>query len=290
MRKLRRLSFLGLALLPDLMDAEVRIVVSDLLGKEIVSALEAFGQDDDRETAVAVTGSHVGWEALKSGRADIGLLSFSPEESIPTDPYHSIPIAYHTVMVLVADSTALGQVNFAQLSAVFGKEEGTGWRHWSDLGVVGETAPRSVIPYAMVGEGSLTLELFRHTVLGSSRLTAGLKITDTAAALESQMQSGDGGIALVARLPAPTRGLKALAVAREPGGVAFLPTAGAVHRGDYPISWPLYLVFRKDAVKQLYPLLRYILSAQTAQILDRAGLMPLPAAAREDELFGLERL
>ena len=63
-----------------------------------------------------------------------------------------------------------------------------------------------------------------------------------------------------------------------------------MHRGDYPISWPVYLVFRRDQVKRLYPQLRYLLGQEVAESLQKAQLTPLPAAARSELLYGLETL
>jgi hypothetical protein len=81
-----------------------------------------------------------------------------------------------------------------------------------------------------------------------------------------------------------------VAVAREPGGVAFPPDAEAVHRGDYPLSWPVYLVFRRDQVKRLYPVLRFLLGQEVATSLQKAQLTPVPAAVRAELLYGLETL
>ena len=84
--------------------------------------------------------------------------------------------------------------------------------------------------------------------------------------------------------------INTVAVSRELNDVAYLPTPLAVHRGDYPLSWPLYVVFRQSEVTKLYPILRFLLSEESAMLLRRARLVPIPDSARLDLLNGLERL
>ena len=60
--------------------------------------------------------------------------------------------------------------------------------------------------------------------------------------------------------------------------------------GDYPLRWPLQLVFRSDEVEMLYPLLRFLLSDEVAKQLEMSRLMPLPETIRRERIFELERL
>jgi hypothetical protein len=281
---------LGMVLLTGLSGADVRIVGSDLLGGEFADVLKKYAGDNDWETRVDLVGSYPGWQALRTNHADIALLSFPPEETLPAEPYYFVPIAYHTGRVLVAANSPLRQVDLHQLAEIFTGQEGSGWKHWSDLGVGGETATRSVVPYALVRPPGMLLELFSHAIANSTPLNPRLKILNSDDELTKLLQSSDGGIALVAQPPRDVNGVKTLAVSKDPGAVAFLPTAEAVHRGDYPISWPVFLVFRRDQVKRLYPVLRYLLGSEAAESLQKAQLTPVPAAARAELLFGLETL
>jgi hypothetical protein len=289
MRFLRH-CLLGLTLLTGLSGAGVRIVGSDLLGPGFTDALQEYADRNEWDATVGFAGSYPAWEDLQAGRADIALLSFSPAQTLPADPFYFVPIAYHTVKVLVAANSPLRQVDFLQLADVFGGQESTGWKRWSDLGVVGEASTRSVVPYALVRPPGMLLELFAHAVVNSKPLNPGLKLLSSDEELSRVLQASDGGIALAAQSPADANGVKLVAVAREPGGVAFPPDAEAVHRGDYPLSWPVYLVFRRDQVKRLYPVLRYLLGQEVATSLQKAQLTPVPAAVRAELLYGLETL
>jgi len=280
----------GLGLMPVIAGAEIRVVGSDLLGVELTPALREFARRNDSAVTVALSGSLSGWQDIQNGRADIGLLSFSPHESVPTAPYYAAAIAHHVVVVLAPDASPLNQVSFDQLREVFGQTDGSGWKRWSDLGVMGEPAGRNVIPHALVRPDSIQLELFRFEVLQSRPLNSGLKFDRTEAEMERLWHNDAGAIALAAQVPLEIKSVRALSVSREAKGMAFLPTAPAVYRGDYPLKWPVYVVFRRAEVSRLYPLLRYLLGEEAAQVYQRAELLPIPVEARRDLLFGLERL
>jgi phosphate transport system substrate-binding protein len=108
--------------------------------------------------------------------------------------------------------------------------------------------------------------------------------------LAAHLLAGEGGIALAPLSLADQPGIKVLAVSRAAGGVAYAPTAVNVQRGDYPLRWPIYLVFRRADAKSLYPILRYLLGDAVAGDCQQAGVMPAPAAVREEAVFGLEQL
>ena len=103
-------------------------------------------------------------------------------------------------------------------------------------------------------------------------------------------QHNHGGILIRAFPPRPDADWEALAIALQTSGRAYQPTEINVHRGDYPLNWPLRLVFRRADVETLYPLLRFLLSDGVAQELRGVGMVPLPEAVRRARIFDLERL
>lgn len=287
---MRKFAAIFLSLLAVVHAKDIKIAGSDLIALEAGPALEAFAQREDRAVSVALNGSYQGWLDLQSGAADIALISFPPDSPALDEAYHAIPIAWHTVVVLAPAALPVSQVSFAQLAGVFGADEGSAWKRWGDLGVAGELAARSVVPRAFVRPADMALELFRYRVLRNRPLGASLRKESDMARLRRQLASDEGGLALVAHAPADMSGLKTLAVAEEAGGVAFTPTMGAIERGDYPLQWPLYVVFRRAEVKTLYPYLRFLLGDEMAAALERAGLQPASAEARSGRIFGLEEL
>ncbi|MCP5531502.1 MAG: hypothetical protein H7A44_13810 [Opitutaceae bacterium] len=268
----------------------VRIAGSDLLARDLTPVLQAMADREERDVAVDFTGSHAAWQALQSGGADLGVLSLAPDQPPPDASFHVVPVAWQTVVVLAPATVQLNQISFAQLAGVFGAGEGSDWKRWGDLGVTGEMAPRSVTPWVLERPPLPTLGLFRHVVLRSRPLGSALRTETEATALIARLTSPEGGLALAARPPEPAAGIKVLPVSTEPDGVAFAPTTAAIERGDYPLQWPVYLVFRRADVSRLYPWLRFLLSDQAAAALTQAGLHPAAPDTRRREVFALEEL
>jgi phosphate transport system substrate-binding protein len=277
-------------LVPGVLGAQIRVVGSDLLGRRLAADLRKFAQKNGLVLTVDFTGSVQGWAALRAGRADVALLSFAPGEPLPAPPFCAIPAASYTAVLLVPATLPLSQVSYPQLAGVFGNAEGAAGKHWSDLGVTGEIADRSMRPRRLADQTGLAGELFRHEVLGDRPFRPGLATDPTAAQLAAHVLAEEGGIALAPLPLAGQPGVKALAVSRAAGGAAYAPTEVNVQRGDYPLRWPVYLVFRRAEAKTLYPILRHLLGDAVAADCRLAGLMPAPAAVREEAVFGLEQL
>src|SRR6185369_11071865 len=79
---------------------EVRVVGTDLLGIEASRALYEFSGRAEFPLALAFDGSRPGLDQLKSGRADLALLSLRSEERDTLEGFESITLGYHCVVVL----------------------------------------------------------------------------------------------------------------------------------------------------------------------------------------------
>lgn len=270
--------------------AEVRVVGSDLLGKEFTTALTAYSKRNDLGVKLALEGSRTGLEQLVAGKADLGIVVFSPGEKPLAAPFVVLPVAYHTVSVVVPASLPLTQITFAQLNMIYGDDAQSGLKRWNDLGVAGEWSHRNILPNIPGPAGGLTYDLFRYSVLKAPALKPTVGVQDGLAETLARIRGDEGGVAILPALPANQPRLKTLLVARGPQDVAFGPTPENIHSGDYPIRLPVYLVFRKDAAKRLQTTLRYLLSEDAVPLWENAHLVPLPIQARNQQIFDLEVL
>jgi len=91
-------------------------------------------------------------------------------------------------------------------------------------------------------------------------------------------------------LPPETPGVKLVPVAVQSTDPAFLPTLENVHSGDYPLRLPVRLVVRRESVAALKPLLRFLAGDAAVPHFEQAGLVPLPASARVQQLAALEKM
>ena len=269
--------------------ADFRVVGTDLLGLDFSKAFYAAAGREGVTLALALDGSRTGLTQLMSGRADLAVLTLSSEDAPDAAVYATVPIAWHTVAVVVPSATPLAQVTLAQLAAVFGADEPVTYNRWGDLGLTGEWAGTPITPLApAVGRG-LASELFRHIVLRDRALHSLVSRYASAADVALRLAGDSRAIALAATLPARAAWLKLLPVAVRAGEPAFFPTPENLHSGDYPLRLSLCIVFRRDATTKLLPLLRWLLGDDAAGGLARVEIVPEPATVRRQQLFAMEK-
>ncbi|HUR56906.1 MAG TPA: hypothetical protein VM029_04295 [Opitutaceae bacterium] len=268
--------------------AEIRIVGTDLLGVEFSKALYECAGRHRLGIRLALDGSRPGLDQLKAGRADLALVVAPTDGKETPAGFCSVVVGYFRVLVLVPAACPLERISFDQLAAVFGSEGTTGAVRWSELGVGGEWEGNVVAAVAPeVGTG-LALEHFRHVVLRGTALRSNVARFDSPADLAAMFTEGRRVLAIAAAPPAGAAA-KILPVARRPLGEAFTPTAENVHAGHYPLRLPVRLVFRRETVLALKPLLDFLLGDGAVAPLTGAGVIAVPRPAREELVFALEK-
>ena len=285
---MRALSFLLASLIAATACAEIRIVGTDLLGIEFSKTLYECAGRHRLGLALALDGSRTGMEQLKAGRADLALVVAPTDGQDAPAGFCTAVVGYFRVLVLVPAACPLERLSFEQLALIFGSERAAGGMRWGELGVGGEWAGSAVTAVAPeVGTG-LALEHFRHVVLRGAELRSNVGRFDSPAELTAAFAEGRRVLAIAAA-PPPGAGEKILSVSRRPLGEAFAPTAENLHAGRYPLRLPVRLVFRREAVSALRPLLDFLLGDGAVAPLLRAGVVAVPASAREPQVFALEK-
>lgn len=274
----------------NVLPAQIRIVGSDLLAEGLAPVLATWARAEEQALKVDFAGSHAGWRELQAGRADVAIMSFAPGEAPPDDTFVTLPFAWHVAVVLAPAKLPLEQVSLPRLAGVFGSAEGGGWRRWAELGVSGAMAARTILPRVHQPAGCLGPELFRHQVLQGRPWRADMPVATGAQRPEVASQAAAESMILAPLLWPEATGFKALALARAANEPAYPPTAYHVQRGNYPLAWPVQVVFRRDQTRELYPLLRYLLGEDVARLCDRMHLLSAPEAVRTEAVFGLEHL
>lgn len=269
--------------------AELRVVGTDLLGVEFSKALYEVSARSALTVALAFDGSRPGLDELKAGRADLGLITLPAEEEFNSPAFLSLPVAYHRVVVLAPAKCPLPQLNLPQLAGVFASDAAA-FAHWGDVGAGGEWTALAIAPLAPeVGTGVM-LEYFRHLVLRDRDVKGNVARYRDAAALLRYFDGDSRVLAIAAAPPADATRAKVIPLAAKPRDPAYLPTPENLHSGDYPLRLPVRLVFRREAARELRPLLRFLVSDEAAPHFTRAGLVPLPAAARAQQLAAVDKM
>ncbi len=279
---------LGLACPVSSSAAEVRITGSDLLDGPLKEELATYAKSIDLRLSFDLRGSRLGMEALESGAADLGLMVFGVHDPKPGPAFSSAIIGYLTSVVVVPADVSLTQINYTQLAGVFGARELNSYRRWSELGALGDWAPRAISGMALRRGNGVSLDLFRYTVLQSPELKPTVTLMDSAAEAYERLRGEEGGIAILPSAPPPGTRLKVLLLAKGASDVAYPPTPENLHTGDYPLRLPVHVVFRRGEAGRHSLLLRRLLADETAPALQAMGVVPLPVQARNQLVFDLE--
>lgn len=270
--------------------AEIRLAGSDLFEGVLRKNLESFAAANDVRLSFNLRGSRLGLEALENGEADLGLMVFGTHDKKPGLGWNSATIGYLTSVVVVPADVSLTQINYAQLSGVFGASELNNYRRWSELGALGEWAPRAISGMALRRSTGLSLDLFRYYVLQNPELKPTIALLDTPEAAYERLLGEEGGIAILPAAPPANLKLKVLLLAKGANEVAYPPSAENLHTGDYPLRMPVQLVFRKGEAGRFSSLLRHIVADEAAAAWQAVGVTPLPVQARNQLVFQLETM
>jgi phosphate transport system substrate-binding protein len=269
--------------------AEVRIVGTDLLGPEAARALYEFSGRTGLPLALTLDGSRPGLDQLKAGRADLALLVVAPGEKVTVAGFQSVTLAYHGVFLLVPAVVPLELVTLDQLRDIFGESGAANLNRWGDLGLRGDLAASAIVPHLpAVGQGIAT-EFFRQITLGNRPFRSTVMRYTTLGELTARLAGDRRALALSPRRPPEASDLRIVPVAVRRGEPAFSPTAENLHSGDYPLGLPLRIVFRRESVPALRPLLSFLFSDEFAAKLDVAGVVPLAPAARRQQAREMEQ-
>lgn len=266
----------------------LRLAGSDLAGKPVQEALAAYARREGIEIAADLSGSHPAHSALLKGTADAALLLADPRRSPAADPAGSrfsaagelqrVPVAALAAYVLVAADNPVEQLDFQQLTALFGSRAEL--RRWGELGGRGVWDNRSIAPALWSRRLSPVGGMFAHMVLEGAAPRAGLLEWDDAKTLLAAFSDQPGLIVLAPFSPSPGSGVRALRIARTPGFPASEPSPEAIATGDYPLRLPVELVFPSRRTAEIAPLLRFFATPEAASALEAAMLAPLPYATR----------
>lgn len=283
-----RYSILLMALVtPFLAPAQWTVVGSDLIAPAVKPTLEAYAIHHEVEVDTRFFGSVPGKAELKEEKAQIALLAAPNKTDLPAGNFEAIPIAYEVAFVVVDRLNPLTEISQSQLAAIYGASGTATYTRWGDLDIQGAFASRSITPLALDSDRSVVLELFKFKVLNSGSLKANVNRVTSNLQLMELVSSDAGSLAVTNRLMLGDK-IRPLAISGK-DEFAFGPTPENVYYGEYPLSLTYYLVYPKDRVNELRPILRLFLSDEQAQAFEKNGFVALPENVRKRTLVELDK-
>ena len=258
---------------------------ADLTGSDIAGPLAAPTlRTIAPNVSTEFTGTFDALNALRSGKT-LAVLAFIPKGELPPEvksgEWGAAAVAYQPVIVAVNRANKASEIDLPTLAGLYGEINDTKFDTWRCLPASELTqGPLAITPHP--GKG-VTVSHFRSEVLAGGSYRKGTRFAADSDDAESRATTTVNAITLLPRLP-KSGNLKVLAVSdSRPGkpSKAYFPTDSNIHAGDYPLSVPLFVIFRKADAAKAAPAVRAALSNEFCNSLETNGLRATPENIRK---------
>lgn len=227
-------------------------------------------------------GSGVGIAALTNGTVDLAQASrpMKAEERAATEKSRGAQIvetavALDSLAVFVNEANPVKELSLPQLADIF---KGT-MRNWKAFG--GKDAP--IILYGRENSSG-TYDYFKEHVLSKTDFSTTVQTLQGTAAIVNAVSRdangiGYGGIAY-------SKGVRAIALKKEPASKAISPSEATVADGSYPLSRKLYYYSLSNAPEQVTQYVQWTLTPAAQALVKQVGYFPLSDLASSQSAPG----
>lgn len=250
---------------------------------------------------VQAAGSSTAPPALTEGTANLGPMSramkdgeieaFENKHGYKPTP---VGVAIDALAVFVNKDNPIEGMSLQQVDALFSSTRKCGAdapvERWGDLGLTGAWTNR---PIQLYGRNSVsgTYGYFKKVALCKGDFRNGVNEQPGSASVVQSVGTGLNAIGY-SGVGYTTSGVRALPLAKKPGGAFVEPTSANAIAGKYPLARVLYVYVNKHPNKPLSPLtaefLEMVLSKRGQEVVVKDGYIPLPAGQAAKELAKIQ--
>lgn len=227
----------------------------------------------------ALTEATANLAAMSRAMKDSELQAFERRYGYPPT---AIPVALDALAILVHKDNPLPRLDITQVDALFSATRRCGAptaiEEWSALGLTGLWKER---PIQLYGRNSVsgTYGYFKRAALCKGDFRARVNEQPGSASVVQAVSTSLNGIGY-SSFGYQTASVRAVPLARQPGGPAIAATEANAVNGNYPLARYLYVYVNKPPLAPLEPLerefLRLILSREGQAGVRKEGYIPLP--------------
>ncbi len=279
----------------------------DSIGSDTLNNLMTFWAESFRQkypnvrVQIEGKGSSTAPPALISGTAQLGPMS-RKMKSTEIDEFEKkygfkptpIGVGLDSLAVYVHKDNPMESMSLQQIDAVFSKNRKGGYvknvEKWSDLGLSSDIGNQPVSIYGR-NSASGTYGYFKKHALFKGDYKDTVKEQPGSASVVMGITEDKAGIGY-SGIGYRTSGVKVLALSKKDGGKAYYPSMQNVLAGKYPLSRMLYIYVVKEPNKPLPKLqqefLKFVLSKEGQEIVEKDGYMPIPAKVAAKEVAKLQ--
>lgn len=264
---------------------EIRIAASDLLADCIRPSLSAYGEQQEMQIQVESIGSLPALDRLRSNEIDLAIIAVPAGEEVPRDEFRVYPFAYDAAVIAVNANNRLDELSVAWLGGIYGSNEEFNFTTWANMGLSG-WGSRKIKPLAVQEGDSVSLELFKYSVLNSAEMKPAVAMVKDSE-VEAILEADPSAIAIMPRLPESPK-VKVLMVSSSEDAPAYGPSLDNIHFGDYPIRLSFYILFDRSAEERMHSLLKGLYEDVVASALQANDIFPLPSTVRRKLVMDLD--
>ncbi|WP_144213792.1 PstS family phosphate ABC transporter substrate-binding protein [Shewanella donghaensis] len=244
---------------------------------------------------IQAAGSSTAPPALTEGTSQFGPMSrqMKPNEVEAFEKHYgyaptAIRVAIDALAVFVHKDNPIEGLSIEQIDSIFSSTKKCGGddvARWGDVGLEGNWAKKDVQLY---GRNSVsgTYGYFKKKALCKGDFRPNVNEQPGSASVVQSVSQGLNAIGY-SGIGYKTAGVKAVALSKK-GTKYIAATAANAANGTYPLSRYLYVYINKHPNKDLSPMdrefIRYVLSLQGQQIVEKDGYVPLPRSVVAKDL------
>ena len=248
----------------------VKIYGSDSVFPLLKSKKEHFNTiDNSIKINLNGGGSQIGITKLIEGQTDIAM---SSRKILPFEKERlkkkklnikTTIIAYDAIMIIVHPDNPITKITRENLEKIYtGKI-----KNWKEIG----GSDLKIIPYSRE-KTSGTYEYFKEKVLNGNEYSANLKSTHITNAIVQSVERKLGGIGYIS-LAYQSIFTKPLAISFDKGKNFIIPNLINTKNKMYPLSRPLYLMYKNSLNEKKSKLIKFTLSAKGQEIVSKIGYL-----------------
>jgi phosphate transport system substrate-binding protein len=278
-------------------DGSLNSIGSDTLNNLMTYWAEAFNKlYPNVKIQIEGKGSATAPPALTAGTAQLGPMSraMKPEEIDAFEKKHGfkptrVSVALDCLAVFVHKDNPVHGLTLAQLDCIFSKTRKSGYQDittWDQVGLEGNWAG---LPMSLYGRNSAsgTYAYFKEHVLQKGDYKDTVKEQPGSATVISSVAADRAGIGY-SGIGYRTSEVRAIPLAKDAKSPLVEPTFPNALKGTYPLGRTLYIYVAKKPgepmPKLIEEFLKFVLSHEGQQIVEKDGFGPLPLKVVDKQL------
>jgi len=264
---------------------------SDLIKNVIENEIATVAKKNNLDVAIKMDGTYSALESLANGSSEIAIVAMPRGRKLP-DGLVALPFAYQAAVVVVNSVNPIEEITTKQLFDIYSIAAKNRAETWQQLGVK-NIGLRNIAPITTNLSDNVVVELFKYTSLNATNIGQWVHIAENKAAIYNMIKSNNSAIAIIGKLDGDNGNLiKVVSVAKPEDDTskayAFKPDRENIFNGDYPMTLPFYIVFKKENLKKVKVLARFLLEDDIANKIDKTDFFSAPSSSRKKSIFNLD--